>query len=91
MSDIVPAGVKLAAKRGFVRTATQSLASVIPIAAIAIPTTGDALIGVGLAVGGALVTAALAGTASALSIISNGIPDDYIPAALDKATGRDGY
>ena len=41
MTDsIVPAAVQLAAKRGFVRTFTQSLASVIPITAIAIPTTG---------------------------------------------------
>lgn len=87
---IIPPSVKLAAKRGFVRTATQSLASVIPLAAIAIPTTGDALLGAGLAVGGALVTAVLAGAASALSIISNGVPADYVPAALDLAGGRPG-
>ena len=33
--NIIPENVSLAAKRGFVRTATQSLASVIPITAIA--------------------------------------------------------
>jgi len=83
MTDsIVPAAVKLAAKRGFVRTFTQSLASVIPITAIAIPTTGDALVGVGLGVAGALVTAVLAGTASFLSITSKGIPGDYVDATL---------
>lgn len=82
--SIVPAAVKLAAKRGFIRTATQSLSSVIPIAAIAIPTTGDAILGAGLAVGGALVTALLAGTASALSIVSNGIPKDYEDVTLVK-------
>jgi hypothetical protein len=81
---IIPSAVKLAAKRGFIRTATQSLASVIPIAAIAIPTTGDALLGVGLAAGGAVVTAVLAGAASALSIISNGIPVDYVNAGVDQ-------
>ena len=76
-NTVIPANTKLAAKRGFVRTATQSLASVSPITAIAIPTTGDALIGVGLGVAGAVASAVLAGTASALSIISKGIPEDY--------------
>lgn len=82
VDPIVPAAVQLAAKRGFIRTATQSLASVIPITAIAIPTTGDALLGVGLGVAGALITALLAGAASALSIISNGIPKDYADVTL---------
>lgn len=76
-NTVIPANTKLAAKRGFVRTATQSLASVIPITAIAIPTTGDALVGIGLGVAGAVVTALLAGAASALSIVSKGIPEDY--------------
>ena len=85
MTDpIVPAATKLAAKRGFIRTATQSLASVIPIAAITIPTTGDALLGVGLAAAGAVATAVLAGAASALSIVSNGIPKDYADVTLVK-------
>lgn len=83
MTDpIIPAATKLAAKRGFIRTATQSLASVIPIAAITIPTTGDALLGVGLAAAGAVATAVLAGAASALSIVSNGIPKDYADVTL---------
>lgn len=79
---IVPAAVQLAAKRGFIRTATQSLAAVIPITAIAIPTTGDALLGLGLGVAGGIVTALLAGSASALSIISSGIPKDYADVTL---------
>jgi len=79
--SVIPTATKLAAKRGFVRTATQTLSSVIPIAAIAIPTTGDGLLGVGLAVAGALASSALAGTASALMIISSGIPDEYVAAA----------
>lgn len=83
---IVPAAVKLAAKRGFIRTATQSLASVIPIAAIAIPTTGDALLGLGLGAAGAIVTAILAGSASALSIVSNGIPREYSDVTLAKVS-----
>ncbi|WP_029153483.1 hypothetical protein [Microbacterium gubbeenense] len=76
-AKVVPADVRLAAKRGFVRTATQALSSVIPLGAIAIPTTGDALLGIGLAAGGALVSAALAGAASALDIISKGVPEEY--------------
>lgn len=81
-NPIVPAAVSLAAKRGFTRTFTQTLASFIPIAAIAIPTTGDALYGIGLGVAGAIASAALAGGASYLSIISNGIPKDYADATL---------
>lgn len=76
-AKVVPTDVRLAAKRGFVRTATQALSSVIPLGAIAIPTTGDALLGIGLAAGGALVSAALAGAASALDIISKGVPEEY--------------
>lgn len=89
-NTVIPANTKLAAKRGFVRTATQSLASVIPITAIAIPTTGDALVGVGLGVAGAVVTALLAGAASALSIISKGIPEDY-QAAPDGSHEGEGF
>ena len=89
-NTVIPANTKLAAKRGFVRTATQSLASVIPITAIAIPTTGDALVGIGLGVAGAVVTALLAGAASALSIISQGIPEDY-QAAPERPGGDEGF
>jgi hypothetical protein len=78
--SVIPGPIKLAAQRGFVRTATQTLSSVIPITAIAIPTTGDALLGVGLGVGGAVVSSALAGAASALMIISRGIPQEYVKA-----------
>lgn len=81
--SVIPAKTKLAAKRGFVRTATQTLSSVIPITAIAIPTTGDGLLGVGLGVAGAAASSLLAGTASALMIISSGIPDEYVEAAGD--------
>ncbi len=81
MSDpIIPTTVKTAAKRGFVRTATQSLASAIPTTAIAITLSGDWLLGVGLGVASAVVTAGLAGAASYLSIISKGVPEEYIAA-----------
>lgn len=84
MTDVIPAATKLAAKRGFIRTFTQTLSSVIPITAIAIPTTGDALLGVALGAGGALVSSVLAGAASYFSILSNGIPEDYEAAAINQ-------
>lgn len=83
MTDIIPADVNLAARRGFIRTATQSLASLIPLTAITVPLTSSALVGVGLAVVGAVVTAGAAGLASYLSIISKGIPEDYQPTEIN--------
>lgn len=83
-NEVIPAATKLAAKRGFIRTFTQTLSSVIPITAIAIPTTGDALLGVALGAGGALVSSVLAGAASYFSILSNGIPEDYEAAAINQ-------
>ena len=76
-TTLIPDATKTAAKRGFIRTAAQSLSSAIPTAAIAIGTTGDWALGVGLGVAGAVVTAGLAGAASYLSILSKGIPEDY--------------
>ena len=74
---IIPAGVKTAAKRGFIRTAYQSLASAIPTSAVAVSLSGEWALGVGLGIASAGITAVLAGTASYLSIIAKGIPDDY--------------
>lgn len=87
--NVIPAPTKLAAKRGFIRTFTQTLSSVIPITAITIPTTGDALLGVALGVGGAIVSSLLSGVASYLSILSNGIPEDYEAAAINQRFGND--
>lgn len=84
MSTVIPASVKLAAKRGFVRTFTQALASVIPTSAITITLTGDWLAGIGLGAAGAIATAVLTGTASALMIISRGIPEEYTNAGIDQ-------
>ena len=85
MADkIIPESTKVAAKRGFIRTSAQSLASLIPTATIAITLSGDWALGVALGAAGAVVTALLAGTASALSILANGIPADYVEAAVDQ-------
>lgn len=85
-SRLIPADVQLAAKRGFIRTACQSLASAIPTSAVAIVLSGEWLLGAGLGVASAIVTAGLAGAASAASIVSKGIPGDYKPAPGDVPT-----
>lgn len=82
MTNLIPTNVQIAAKRGFIRTATQSLASVIPTTAVAITLSSDWLLGVGLGTGSALIAAGLAGAASYLSITSSGIPEDYTNAPL---------
>ncbi|WP_449281264.1 hypothetical protein [Leucobacter sp.] len=81
MTNIIPADTQRAAKRGFIRTGAQSLASAIPTTAVAVTLSGDWALGVALGVISATATAVLAGTASYLSIISKGIPDDYQPNA----------
>lgn len=88
-TNLVPADTKRAALRGFIRTAAQSLSAAIPTAAIAIGTTGEFWLGVGLGAAGAVVTALLAGTASALSILSAGIPQDYLPKIEIELDGDD--
>lgn len=78
--NVVPEHTRLAARRGFVRTAAQSLSSAIPTTGIVVAITGDWLLGVGLGVASALVTAGMAGAASYLDIVSKGVPDDYANA-----------
>lgn len=77
MSILVPDSAKLAAKRGFIRTAAQSLASVIPTTGVVLVLTGDWLLAAGLGAGSALISAGLAGAASYFDIIAKGIPEDY--------------
>lgn len=76
-NELVPATVRFAAKRGFIRTAAQSLASVIPTTGVVVALTGDWLVAAGLGTASAVVTAGLAGAASYFSILSQGIPDAY--------------
>lgn len=74
---LVPTATQVAARRGFIRTAAQSLSSAIPTSAIAVTLSGDWALGLGLGLASGAVTAVLAGTASYLSILSKGIPEDY--------------
>lgn len=77
MSELVETSVKVAAKRGFIRTAAQSLSSIIPTGTISIVLTGDWALGAVLGIASAVVTAGMAGAASYFSIIGKGIPEDY--------------
>lgn len=79
-AEIIPTATRVAAKRGFVRTAAQSLSAAIPTSAIAVTLSGDWALGLGLGLAGGIVTALLAGAASYLSIISKGVPEEYIAA-----------
>ncbi|MEV8023650.1 hypothetical protein [Microbacterium sp. NPDC080220] len=95
-TSIVPDSTKLAAKRGFIRTTAQaystSLAGGISTTVIIGLTTGEVQpIPLAITVGVALVTPLLAGAASALSILSRGIPGEYVEAGLDEAAESDGF
>lgn len=78
----IPDQLKLAAKRGFIRTTTQAystaLAGGISATAILAIVTGEVpLVAQLVTIGVALVSPLAAGAASYLSILSKGIPDDY--------------
>ena len=79
-TDLIPAHTRVAAKRGFIRTSSQSFSSAIPTAAIAVVLSGDWALSLGLGLAGGAMTAVLAGAASYFSILSQGIPEDYATA-----------
>lgn len=92
MSDpIVPAATKKAAIRGFIRTTAQSIATALAggitvntvLAAIDGGKVNLTVLAVTAAV--AVVTPFLNGLQSYLSIISNGIPDEYQPTTTHPA------
>ncbi|MDA8440499.1 MAG: hypothetical protein M0Z51_16795 [Propionibacterium sp.] len=79
---VVPASVQVAAKRAFVRTTAQAYASTVPAggvsaaALIALAHNPDPVVLVCTALA-AVISPALAGFASWLSILSRGLPADY--------------
>lgn len=85
---LIPADVKVAAKRGFIRSTYQALAATIPtggVSAAAIASLirdPDPVLFVATGVA-ALLTPVLAGLASYFSITSNGIPGDYAPETTE--------
>ena len=95
-NQIIPAGVKLAAKRAFVRTTYQAYAATlsggIAVTVILAVVRGQVdLLETAITAAAAVLSPPVAGMAAYLDVASKGIPDDYLPAALDKATGREGY
>lgn len=85
----VPPAVRLAARRAFIRTTAQayatSLATGLPpaavIAAVLQDSTGWLIAGLTVAL--ALVSPLAAGLVSYLQWIAKGVPDDYVPAAVN--------
>lgn len=75
---LIPANTKAAAARGFIRTASQSLATgfVIP-AGLTFAFTEEFGLALGLGLAGAVVQAVLNGGQSYFSILSKGIPEEY--------------
>lgn len=75
---VVPEATVFAAKRGFVRTFAQSLATsfVIPTG-VTFAFTQDALLAAAVGVGGMIVGATVNGLQSYFDIISKGVPEDY--------------
>ena len=91
---IVPAAVKLAAKRAFVRTTYQAyaatLAAGISYAIIIGLVTGQVdPLATGIHFGVALASPPLAGLVAWLNVTSNGIPKDYTDVALVKQAVND--
>ena len=77
-NTLVPADVHAAAKRGFLRTAAQSLSTGFAIpAGLTLAFTADFALALALGLAGAVVVAALNGAQSYFSILSKGIPADY--------------
>lgn len=95
MSDqIIPAPVRLAAKRAFVRTTYQAYAATlgagIAVTAILAIVRGDVdLIETAITAGVALASPPLAGLAAYLDVSSKGIPQDYVPAAIRQEATRE--
>ena len=86
---LVPAPVVIAAKRGFLRTTAQAYAASIPTGGVAVGTLvaliqdPDPVVIIATAAA-AIFSPLLAGAASALSILSRGIPQDYADATVER-------
>lgn len=78
MSDkLVPLDTRRAAKRAFIRTAAQALASAIPTTPITIAFTDEWWIAAIIIVMSVALTSVLAGTWAYLDVLSKGIPAEY--------------
>ena len=84
MTDkIIPDNAKKAAARGFIRTASQSLATGFAVpGGLTLVFTGDGLLALGVGVLGLLFNALVNGAQSYFSILSAGIPEEYASRTL---------
>lgn len=86
-NTVIPAEVRLAAKRGFVRTTFQAYAATLTAGGISAATIlavvqdPSAWLLAGINLGLALVAPPVAGLASYLNIVANGVPREYTEAA----------
>ena len=94
MSEVVPAAVRLAAKRGFLRTWSQSFAATIPSGGVSVAAVlgfiqePDPLL-IAAIVLSSLLSPVLGGTASYFSILSSGIPEEYVEAGSGRYRAED--
>ena len=85
--ELIPADVKVAAKRGFLRTTAQAYATsmaggISATAIISLLTNSEPWLPILVTWVVALVTPLLSGLASYFSILSRGIPADYQPEEI---------
>lgn len=85
----VPAKVKLAARRGFVRTTSQSISTALAggvsaTVIIATLTQEPNWLAIGITAGVTVASPFLAGAASYFNILAKGLPEDYVPLAVDQ-------
>lgn len=81
---LIPEATQVAAKRGFIRTGAQSLATSAGLGGgLTLVFTGDALLALAVAVGSMLFAAVTNGLQSYFSIIGKGVPEEYVAAGVD--------
>ncbi|MGB3414034.1 MAG: hypothetical protein WBA28_04900 [Microbacteriaceae bacterium] len=77
-TKLIPEATKTAAKRGFIRTASQSLATGFGVAGgLTLVFTQDGMLALAVGAAGMAATALLNGAQSFFSILAQGIPEDY--------------
>lgn len=75
---LIPTAVERAARRGFIRTTYQALATSIPTAGVtgAVLSSADPVV-IAWSLGAAVLSSVGAGVVSYLSMVAKGIPEDY--------------
>ena len=81
MADtLIPLNARKAAARGFIRTASQSLATGFAVpGGLTLVFTQDGALALGLGLAGLVFSALVNGAQSYFSLLANGIPEAYAP------------